>query len=258
MALLQCSFHSDVLGMGCQMNVIIPQPSATLIGMDSAARARRDYRVLYLLHGCSDDHTAWSRRTSIERYVAGQDLVVIMPSVQRSFYTDMVHGGRYWTFISEELPQIARAMFPISSRREDTFAAGLSMGGFGTLKLVLNRPDRYAGGAAFSSVVDLDWHREALSSEWGNVFGSMERVKDSPDDLYAAASKLAGSDAPKPVIFQCCGLEDVFYPANVRFRDHLDSLRLPPTYREYSGNHNWEFWDSHIVEGLESIGAIIR
>lgn len=258
MAFLQCSFHSDVLGMGCQMNVIVPQPSTTLIGMDSSVRVRKDYRVLYLLHGCSDDHTIWGRRTSIERYVAGQDLVVIMPSVQRSFYTDMVHGGRYWTFISEELPQIAQAMFPISTRREDTFVAGLSMGGFGTMKLILNHPDRFAGGAAFSSVIDLDWHRQAIPHEWPHVFGSMEQVKDSPNDLYAAAAKLAASDAPKPRIFQCCGTEDIFCPPNRKFRDHLNALNLQPTYREYPGNHSWDFWDSHIVEGLENIGAIVR
>jgi S-formylglutathione hydrolase FrmB len=240
------------------MNVIIPQPSATLIGMDSAARVRKDYRVLYLLHGCSDDHTIWGRRTSIERYVAGQELVVIMPSVQRSFYTDMVHGGRYWTFISEELPRIAEAMFPISTRREDTFVAGLSMGGFGTLKLVLNCPERYAGGAALSSVVDLNWHREALSSEWEHVFGSMELVRDSANDLYAAAAKLAASDAPRPKIFQCCGTGDRFCQDNARFQDHLRALKLESVYREYPGEHNWAFWDAHIVEGLESIGAIVR
>ncbi len=258
MAFLQCSFHSDALGMGCSMNVIIPQPSTTMIGMDSAAGVRKDYRVLYLLHGCSDDHSIWSRRTSIERYVAGQDLVVVMPCAHRSFYTDMIHGGKYWTFISEELPRIVQGMFPVSTKREDTFVAGLSMGGYGTLKLLLNKPECYAGGAALSSVTDIAWHERVLTAEWKNIFGSMEQVKGSINDLFGVAKKLAASNGPKPKIFQCCGTEDGLYQDNVRFRDHVEKLGLPLEYKEYPGNHSWEFWDAHIVEGLERIGAIVR
>lgn len=90
--------------------------------------------TLYLLHGLSDDHTIWLRRTSIERYVASMGLAVVMPAVHRSFYTDMDKGYRYWTFISEELPALARSFFPLSDKREDNFAAGLSMGGYGAFK----------------------------------------------------------------------------------------------------------------------------
>ena len=75
---------------------------------------------LYLLHGLSDDHTIWQRRTSIERYVAPLGIAVIMPNVHRSFYTDMAHGLKYWTFVSEELPQIAQSFFPLSDAREDS------------------------------------------------------------------------------------------------------------------------------------------
>ena len=68
MAFLQCEFHSDVLGRACSMNVLIPQKAATQIGMDSAgASGRAEYPVLYLLHGLSDNHSIWMRRTSIEQ-----------------------------------------------------------------------------------------------------------------------------------------------------------------------------------------------
>ena len=91
--------------------------------------------MLYLLHGLSDDDTIWLRRTSIERYVAPLGLAVVMPQVHRSFYTDEAYGGRYWTFLSEELPAWSRRFFRVSGGREDTFVAGLSMGGYGALKL---------------------------------------------------------------------------------------------------------------------------
>ncbi len=88
------------------MDVILPQPApGTRLG-------GRKYPVLWLLHGMSDDHTAWQRRTSIERYVEPLELAVVMPAVDRSFYTDMVHGNRYWSFMTDELPMMARNFFP--------------------------------------------------------------------------------------------------------------------------------------------------
>ena len=66
MAFIQCSFHSDVLGKACSMNVLLPQKVTTQIGMTSSG-SRKDLPVLYLLHGLSDDHSIWMRRTSIER-----------------------------------------------------------------------------------------------------------------------------------------------------------------------------------------------
>ena len=89
MAFIQCDFFSEVLGFSCSMNVILPQQTYK----------RKDIPTLYLLHGLSDDHTIWMRRTSIERYVASMGLAVVMPAVHRSFYTDMAAGYRYLPFI---------------------------------------------------------------------------------------------------------------------------------------------------------------
>ena len=146
MAFLQCNFHSDALGMAASMNVILPQKSRTQIGMGGAEAAAEGAPVLYLLHGLSDDHTIWMRRTSIERYAATTGLVVVMPSVNRSFYNNTPDGMRFWDYISEELPALLPTFFHVSTRREDTFVAGLSMGGFGAFKLALNHPDRYGVG----------------------------------------------------------------------------------------------------------------
>lgn len=256
MAFLQCSFHSDVLGMGCQMNVIVPQIAKTEIGITSAKSKRKKYKLLYLLHGCSDDHTIWGRRTSIERYVAGQDLVVVMPCVHRSYYTDMKGGGKYWTFISAELPAIVEDMFPVSTKREDTFVAGLSMGGYGTLKLLFNQPERFAGGAALSAVTYMDIIRGWRPDEWRQIFGTPKQFAGTINDLETAAAKLAKSGVAVPKIFQCCGTEDFLYQDNLKFRDYLKSLKLAAEYREYPGEHNWYFWDAHIVEALRAIGAI--
>src|SRR5215216_920350 len=130
MAHLRCDFFSETLSLSTTMTVILPQQTSTQIGMTGAQREGPP-PVLYLLHGLSDDDTIWLRRTSIERYVAPLGLAVVMPQVHRSFYTDEAAGGRYWTFLSEELPEIVSRFFWVSTTRADTFVAGLSMGGYG-------------------------------------------------------------------------------------------------------------------------------
>ena len=137
MPLIHCNFFSHALGMCVSMDVILP-----LSKWQSGAQAdTAPCPTLYLLHGYSDDHTIWQRRTSIERYVDPLNLAVVMPTVHLSFYTDMAVGLPYWTFLSEEVPYAARSMFNLSAAREDNFAAGLSMGGYGAFKLALARPD---------------------------------------------------------------------------------------------------------------------
>ena len=147
MALVHCDFYSDVLGLSVQMDAILPQETESQIGMVGVA-ARAEHPTLYLLHGLSDDHTIWQRRTSIERYVAPLGLAVMMPAVHRSFYTDMARGYRYWTFVSEELPRLARSFFHLSASRDDNFVAGLSMGGYGAFKLALRCPEKFAAAAS--------------------------------------------------------------------------------------------------------------
>jgi len=134
MSFINVNFMSHVLGMGCAANVILPQsPPENIL--------KKPFKTLYLLHGLSDDHTAWARYTSIERYAAEYGITVVMPCVHRSFYSDSKYG-RYFEFVSEELISIMEEMFPLSNKREDRYAAGLSMGGYGAMKLGLRCPER--------------------------------------------------------------------------------------------------------------------
>src|SRR5215204_1145839 len=153
MALMRCDFFSDALGLSTSMTVILPQRTQAQIGMASIG-GDSPPPVLYLLHGLSDDDTTWSRRTSIERYVAPLGLAVVMPQVHRSFYLDEAIGNRYWTFLSEELPSVVGSFFRVSQRREDTFVAGLSMGGYGAVKWALRQPERFAAAASLSGALD--------------------------------------------------------------------------------------------------------
>ena len=256
MAFLECHFHSDVLGHACEMNVILPQKVSTQIGMASSGSGRRSYPVLYLLHGLSDDHTIWSRRSAIERHVATYEIAVVMPNGERGFYTDMKQGPRYWTMLTEELPEIVSGLFPVSTKREDTFVAGLSMGGYGALKCALRYPDRYAAAVALSAVTDIPGRIEAaewsgLRSELVRIFGTPAEVAGSGNDLFALASQVAklGSEAPR--LLSICGTEDFLHADNQRFRDRMKEVKYANfQYEEAPGAHQWEFWDLHIQRGL--------
>src|SRR4051794_21928841 len=174
MALVRCDFFSDVLGLSTSMTVVLPQATSSQIGMTGATTAT-DAPVLYLLHGLSDDDTIWQRRTSIERYAAPLGLAVVMPQGARSFYTDEAHGNRYWTFLSEELPQLARSFFHLSDRREAPFAAGLSRGGYGAVKWALRPPDRSPAAATLPGVTALVGlprleHEPGREQLWHTIF----------------------------------------------------------------------------------------
>ena len=254
MILNEVRFFSETLGLMSTMHVLLPQRTMA----DAGHKRRPKVRTLYLLHGHSDDHTSWQRWTSIERYAEGLNLAVVMPAVHLSFYNDMVHGGKYWQFISEEVPLLARDMFSLSSRRGDNFVSGLSMGGYGAFKLALTHPDRYAAAASLSGATDIkevvslkknDPLNKAWLEEMRTVFGDLSKVPGSKHDLFTLAKRVSRGSV-KPRLYQCCGTEDFLYADNIRFRDFVSKLPLDLTYEEGPGEHNWAYWDMMIQNVL--------
>lgn len=251
MAFLQVAFFSDVLGMCMNMNVILPQQTKRQIGMVSKDTGGK-LPALYLLHGLSDDHSIWHRRTSIERYVADMNLAVVMPTVHRGFYTDQKEGYDYFTFVAEELPAICERFFPLSNRREDRFAAGLSMGGYGAMKLGLLLPERYAAVASLSGKLDVtaETADARYAAEMRRTFGTPEELIDSDNDLFAAAQRLIESEQPHPRFFVACGTEDFLIEENRAFNKYFgDELSIH--YEESPGAHTWDFWDDKIQKVLD-------
>ncbi len=253
MALIQCSFFSEALQLSTSMNVILPQAAKGQIGMDGNASTEPPI-VLYLLHGLSDDHSSWLRRTSIERYVANYPLAVVMPVVNRSFYTDMAQGGNYWTFISEELPQLVHSFFNVSKDWKKTFVAGLSMGGYGAFKLALTHPDRYAAAASLSGCLDINTvtteEKATDKREYETIFGPLDQLAGSKNDLLALLDKLPANIKTK--FYQCCGTADFLYQDNLTFKARAEKISLDLTYEEHADQtHNWNYWDQQIQRVLE-------
>ena len=243
-------FYSETLGIQTAVYVLMPE-------MDVMADQKKPLPVLYLLHGLSDDHTMWLRQTCVEQFARNYRLCIVMPAVNRSFYMDMEHGAKYDTFVAEELPRVIERFFPVSKKREDRFVAGLSMGGYGAMKLGLSRPNRYAAVASFSGALGMDrvfQRRNELSAgymrEMENIYGTEEALLKGTGNLYKLGEKLAKTPEKCPRIYISCGTEDYLFAANNRFVETFGD-RLPIEYHTEPGSHTWDFWNRHICRVLE-------
>ena len=249
MAFMNLKFYSEALGMQTEVYVVIPQRQTSgEIGVSTKAEDQK-YKCLYLLHGLSDDHSIWLRRTSIERYASEYGICVVMPAAAKSFYTDMKYGMKYYTFIAKELPRVIREFLNVSDKREDNYIAGLSMGGYGALKIGLRQCDTFCAAAGLSPVAELcydEWHRELFVPIWGegnylpkedNLFYLAEQQNDNPN---------------RPRLYIGIGTKDGLYPGVQRLKAKLEGLDYDFTYRESEGrDHTWDFWDEYIQYVLE-------
>lgn len=260
MALIHVNFFSEALGMCVACDVILPQRATKQIGMAAVAGGDK-HPVLWLLHGASDNHTIWQRRTSIERYAAPLGLAVVMPNAHLSSYADMKHGGKYYTYISQELPRVMRSMFPLSDKREENFIAGLSMGGAGCMKIGLANPENYAAigclsaGAINRVRTPIPPEREKhMIRTYGTT--DLSQLKGTEEDVFGSVQKILDEGLPRPRIFHSIGIEDFVLESAHETRDFfmgLDGNPFDYTYEEHPGAHTWEYWDEHIQDFLRFI-----
>ena len=256
MALIHVNFFAQSLCMCVSCDVILPEKSESLIGMETSARGGK-HPVLWLLHGMSDNHTIWQRRTSIERYASKLGLAVVMPNAHLSGYSNMAHGGQYFTYITEELPRVMRNFFPFSERREDNFVCGLSMGGAGAMKIGLAKSDNYAAigclsAGAMNRTDDEVKASERLQKRMHLLYGDRD-LTGTEEDVWGNARKILAEGKTPPRIYHACGDKDFLLERAHETRDFFTVMPGNPfdyTYEEDPGAHTWEFWDDHIQKFL--------
>lgn len=242
MAKILLDVDSQVLGKKTQICLLTPEGD---FGGEEPA-------VLYLLHGNGDNCTSWVRRSRIEEYVKGKNLLVILPQVERSYYCDMAHGPRWFTYLTQEVEGICRREVSFTHDRARTFVAGLSMGGYGALKWALTQPQRFAAAASLSGTTDIVGRIAALTPnrlpEFAAIFGEELQVPPA-SNLFTLASQIPPAACPR--LYLACGRDDKFIAFNRDFVRHLRELELPVRYDEAEGDHNWAFWDRWIQPALD-------
>ena len=245
MALCEVHWQSQVLKQKLGMSIILPEQGSG------------PFHTLYLLHGLSDDHTTWIRRTRIESYVRELPLIIVMPDGFRGWYTDNEKGPAYGKYIGEEVLQFVERNFPARPDRDFRHIGGLSMGGYGALRAALRYPQTFSSANSHSGALfhgSTDWSfpddnedRRAFAGEMQQVFGS--HPEGSSHDLLALARSTQVARLLSRLLLDC-GTEDFLIDANRQFHRELEHLSIPHEYHEFPGGHVWDYWDLHIQEAL--------
>ena len=250
MAFIQMNYTSKILSRKTNITILLPE-----LDEQYEENNHVKYKVLFLLHGLFDDNLGWLRYTSIENYIRGTNLAIVMPSVEHGFYTNMEYGPDYYSFVSEELPKYLSNIFPFYTDKENVFIAGNSMGGYGALKCAIKKNNHYSKVAVLSPVLDVDdfihnYHFDGFHPEF--VFGKKLQVKNTENDLYYLLNNKTKKEN-LPQLWIRCGKEDLLYNQYKKFIEYFESKAIHIDCKTYSGDHTWKSWETQTKDLIEWI-----
>ncbi|MEG1775365.1 MAG: alpha/beta hydrolase-fold protein [Clostridia bacterium] len=240
MAVFSGTLYSEMLGKRTPVEVIFPSD-------ELGAAPEEPVAVFYFLHGLTDNSGAYNRWTNLAWLTRRYHIAAIMPDVDRSWYMDMEHGGRYFSYLTQELPSRVQQLFRLPTR---SFIVGNSMGGYGALKALLRCSGQYEGAAGLSGAYDLPRvlaKNPALTGEFQAILGQALALKPE-DDIYALAEQatLCGKR-----IYLACGTEDDFLPDTERLHEGLLRRSIAHCTRYAPGGHDWDCWNAQLAPAIE-------
>ncbi len=226
--------------------------------LPSAVQGLRHVPIVILLHGIYGSHWGWAlsggaHRTNEQLSGAGEIVPMILAMPSDGLWGDgtgyVRHTrGDYESWIVEEVPALVREVVPETDAGSPLFLAGLSMGGFGALRLGARHPDRFRAMSGLSSATHLDQLKDAVEEDL-----SLAGIAPGDWSLFEA---LRTSVGVPPFRFDC-GTEDFLLEANRRLHNELDQAGIVHTYREYPGGHTWEYWRAHLAETLRFFSGVL-
>ena len=225
----------------------------------AAARDVADLPIVILLHGVYGSHWAWALKgaahlTTCRLIDEGvlPPVALLMPSDGlwgdgSGYVAQDAHDAERW--IIDELPAMARETIAGCTEHSPLLLAGLSMGGFGALRLAGKYPQRITAAAALSAVthaVQLD----ALIEEGRNGWST------APADLDVLAA-LTGGSCPLPPLRIDCGLDDPYLDHNRELHRSLQRAGISHHYAESAGDHDWDYWSTTLADTLGFFGDVL-
>ena len=234
----------------------------------------RYYPVVYLLHGFSDDNTAWVQfgevNLSADRAIADREIppmIIVMPDAKVTWYVNDYQGkDRYEDMFVDEFMPYIESHYRIRAKKEFRAVCGLSMGGYGTLVYALHHPDLFAVCAPFSAGVFTDQELMDLSAEqydhwFQNIYNAEEKSgkqrltdywkQNNPLDLVMTMS----DKDLKSIRYRIdCGDDDFLTAGNCELHLRLKERGIPHEFRVRDGYHNWLYWRTGITDALKFIG----
>lgn len=260
MALMDITFYSKNIAKQVKFHVIIPNDVQEIFTRNNI-HYKRDTKTLFLLHGFSGNSQDWILGSNINELSAKYNLAIILPTGDNSFYVDSPGTGRtYGKFIGEELVEYTRKLLGLSSKREDTFIGGFSMGGFGAIRNGLQYNKIFSKILSFSSALIINDIKNipigfkdfiADYDYYNSVFGNLNKLEDSNNNPEFIIKRLLRNKSIIPEIKMVCGDKDFLLGKNRNFYDFLRKYNIDVIYNEYKGDHTWEFCGKHLVEMIE-------
>ena len=239
-------FRSQSLGRDVRYRVFLPENY----------KGGGSFPVLYLLHGLYGDYLNWDTRTGLENYARNLPLIIVMPDAGNSWYTNSatVPADKFEDYIAKDLvPEIDEKYHTIADRHQRAIA-GLSMGGYGTIKFALKYPDLFifAGSlsGAFNAPQNLDTERADFRAKLLEVFGNPGNKTRATNDIFLLLKSPVSPEYP--YFYIACGTSDLFLRVNRAFVEQLSSAKLAYEYHETEGGHTWEYWDKAIQSLLQA------
>ncbi len=219
--------------------------------------------VITLLHGYSNGGADWMMMTSAPRYAADNGYILVAPSFGNSFYLDMAFGEQWYTLLTEGLPAELDKIFRLPREREKNYIAGLSMGGYGAMRVGLSHPERYTAIGSFSGCLDLNsllagMVEMPVSRAQAIALVGEDMALPKEADVFSLAQAVADLPAEQqPRIFCTCGEQDEggtqIRSQNMAFAGAAGLLPLDFTYKEWPGVHEFSFWDRSLAEFMSFI-----
>src|SRR5712692_5166149 len=243
-------------------------PYNVILPADYRASSVTRYPVLYLLHGFGGHYSDWVTRTNVADYAAPYRMIVVIPEGNNGWYTDStgVATDKYESYILKELIPDVQKRYRTIEARYGRAVAGLSMGGYGSLKFGLKSPDTFVFvGSLSGALAAATWTEDdlknlkAIRDSVFTVFGPTGSDVRKANDIYEIARGLSAARvAALPYIYLDCGTEDFLISLNQQFAALLREKKIPHEYRELPGDHNWAYWDQQIPEVLRIAAQKMR
>jgi len=258
MTLITIDLNPRNLQVTVPLQIIMPNPDWE----SGEQKDLKDLPVLYLLHGLSDDCSAWQRYTNLETLAWDIGFIAVMPTGGRSMYANMVNGQAYFDYITSELPEFLEKTFKFDLSRENSYIAGNSMGGMGALKAAFLRPQSYAGAFSLSGAIIPDLQlipkdkaaNRQLLHEFGIIYGGLDKVEGSEDDPKYWLAQIADRVGELPDLYSCIGTDDDLLMVNRIFQQACEGLKIPLRYwEEEGGRHDWFFWQRNLEKWLRMV-----
>ena len=236
-------------------------------------RSERTYPVVYLLHGYTDDNTAWLQFGEINRYAdkAIADgtippMIIVMPDADSSFYINSYDGKEKYEdfFVNEFIPSIEKT-WRIKAQKRFRGVAGLSMGGYGTMIYALKYPELFAAAAPLSAAFFADDDVTNTSDDswdrtFGQLYGRSLKGKDRltktwyENSIPKLVETKSADDLKKVRYWIDCGDDDFLVKGNCNLHIMLKEKKVPHEFRVRDGVHDWNYWRTGITDALKFIG----